>query len=627
MSDPGDEKRRQETFTSATASALRAISRLKGLDIQYSAAMRHGDSRAEPPTVTLPQPDACDTPESRTMLRASADVKALRLRGHNRTAHARLAPSDPEARAVFDAMEQARWEAAGSAHMEGVRDNLDALLAARFESLGYDKISGKDAIPAPEALHALTRLALTGRAPPPSVRKACAYWEPALAEALGAEGLTTLNCHIHDQRAFARAARTVLGRLGFNAGGESEGEDGRDEGESASESGEAPPAQGDDTNAADTGERERLQSEADRPATDEETLQALELDESMLEDAQGPDTQDIDAPGAPPVQRPEGFEGGEGLYKVYTTQFDETVRADELADHTELYQLREQLDRQLTHIQGIITRLANKLQRQLMARQQRSWQFDLEEGVLDTARLPRVVANPNVSLTYKQEQETNFRDTIVTLLIDNSGSMRGRPITIAALCTDILARTLERAGVKVEILGFTTSAWKGGKSRELWFENERPPKPGRLNDLRHIIYKAADAPWRRTRKNLGLMLKEGVLKENIDGEALAWAYNRLVRRPEQRKILMVISDGAPVDDSTLSVNPSHILEQDLKNIIQWIENTSKVELTAIGIGHDVTRYYRKAMTITDADALGQALTDQLTDLFELPRTVTFRAQK
>ena len=321
--------------------------------------------------------------------------------------------------------------------------------------------------------------------------------------------------------------------------------------------------------------------------------------------------------GTPPPGRPSDFtDYVEGHYTVYTTRFDEEVNAEDLADPFELERLRTLLDQQLAAQQNIITKLANRLHRKLMAKQRRSWQFDMEEGILDAARLARVIANPTVPITFKQEKETPFKDTVVSILIDNSGSMRGRPIAIAAMTSDIIAQTLERCGIKTEVLGFTTRAWKGGKSRELWLEKDRPEHPGRLNDVRHIIYKAASAPIRRARRNLGLMLKEGILKENIDGEALVWAYNRIAKRPEERKILLVISDGAPVDDSTLSVNPSNILEMDLRGVIRWIEGQSVVELTAIGIGHDVTRYYEKAITISDADELAEALTNQLSALFD-----------
>ncbi len=303
-------------------------------------------------------------------------------------------------------------------------------------------------------------------------------------------------------------------------------------------------------------------------------------------------------------------------YAVFTREFDETIASEELCDEAELDRLRAFLDKQLSHLQGAVGRLANRLQRRLMAQQNRSWEFDLEEGYLDTARLQRIVIDPMQPLSFKREKDTNFRDTVVTLLIDNSGSMRGRPITVAATCADILARTLERCGVKVEILGFTTKAWKGGQSREKWLAGGKPQSPGRLNDLRHIIYKSADAPWRRARRNLGLMMREGLLKENIDGEALMWAHERLMARREQRRILMMISDGAPVDDSTLSVNPGNYLERHLRAVIEQIETRSPVGLLAIGIGHDVTRYYRRAVTIVDADELAGAMTEQLAALFE-----------
>ena len=318
-------------------------------------------------------------------------------------------------------------------------------------------------------------------------------------------------------------------------------------------------------------------------------------------------------------RRPDGFlpdEQRQPMYRPYTVEFDEVIEASELCDTEELARLRHHLDQQLAHLQGVIGRLANRLQRRLMAKQSRSWEFDLEEGLLDAGRLSRVVVNPMHPLSYKHEKETEFRDTVVSLLIDNSGSMRGRPITVAAMSADILARTLERCGVKVEILGFTTRAWKGGQSRERWLAEGKPPNPGRLNDLRHIVYKGADAPWRRARRSLGLMLREGLLKENIDGEALLWAHSRLVARPEQRQILMVISDGAPVDDSTLSVNPGNYLERHLRDVIEWMETRSNVELTAIGIGHDVTRYYRRAVTIMDAEQLGGAMMDRLAELFD-----------
>jgi cobaltochelatase CobT len=323
-----------------------------------------------------------------------------------------------------------------------------------------------------------------------------------------------------------------------------------------------------------------------------------------------------DRPAGPQPRRERADDDTESHYRAYTRAFDEEIAAEDLCDAEELTRLRQQLDQQLQHLAGVVSRLANRLQRRLMAQQTRAWEFDLEEGMLDAGRLARVIVNPMQSLSYKHERDTEFRDTVVTLLIDNSGSMRGRPITVAAMCGDILARTLERCAVKTEVLGFTTRAWKGGQSRDRWVADGKPRLPGRLNDLRHIVYKSADAPWRRARKNLGLMMREGLLKENIDGEAVLWAHQRLIGRPEQRKILMVISDGAPVDDSTLSVNSGHYLERHLRTVIHEIENNSPVELIAIGIGHDVGRYYRKAVTIVDVEQLGGAITEQLADLFD-----------
>ena len=330
----------------------------------------------------------------------------------------------------------------------------------------------------------------------------------------------------------------------------------------------------------------------------------------------GAGTEGEDRPAGPQPRREQPDDESEIHYRAYTRAFDEEISAEDLCDIDELSRLRQQLDQQLQNLQGVVSRLANRLQRRLMAQQTRAWEFDLEEGMLDAGRLARVVVNPMQSLSYKRERDTDFRDTVVTLLIDNSGSMRGRPITVAAMCGDILARTLERCAVKVEILGFTTRAWKGGQSRDRWVHDGKPRNPGRLNDLRHIIYKSADAPWRRARRNLGLMLREGLLKENIDGEALLWAYRRLLNRPEHRRILMVISDGAPVDDSTLSINPGNFLERHLRDVIRDIESRDTVELIAIGIGHDVTRYYRRAVTIVDAEELGGTMMQKLSELFD-----------
>jgi cobaltochelatase CobT len=583
-----------DEFKNATSSVIRAISRLKDADTNYGEVM--------------PFPGRNISSEEATIIRACADRNALKLRYHNDDLFKKNTPQNPETAMALEAMEQARCEALGMKEMAGVAYNLNCLLETRLKEAGCEEAGQRTDIPFTEALHTLTRIYLTGETPTPACRKVIDLWQPWIQEHLEKSDMAELASGMPDQEAFALKARNILGKLGFDTGGEGKDytEEAEDAGEENSDSSGGQVQEKDSSGQSDYSEDENA---------DEQT--SVEMDEIGSQDSQE-DIKQEQAHGEVRFERPEGYlPDSEGLYQVYTSAYDETVRAEDLAGMEDLGELRSRLDNQLNQLHGLVTKLANRLQRMLLAKQQRSWQFDMEEGILDTSRLSKIIANPTVQATYKQETETRFRDTVVTLLIDNSGSMRGRPITTAAICTDIIARTLERSGVKVEILGFTTSAWRGGKSRELWLENGRPPNPGRLNDLRHIIYKDADAPWRRTRKNLGLMLKEGMLKENIDGEALAWAYNRLVRRQEQRKILLVISDGAPVDDSTLSANTSGFLERDLKKIAQWIENNSEIELAAIGIGHDVSRYYSKAMTIPDAGALAEALTSQLTDLFHL----------
>jgi cobaltochelatase CobT len=513
---------------------------------------------------------------------------------------------------VNDALEKARIEALGMNLISGVAHNLHETLDDKCARLGFDSVKARDDVNLADALHLLARLAMTGEETPEHARTLIDLWQPWLHEKLGLQGLRSLKTLACDQKAFGAQARKLISQMDMNPqspadAASSEDKDSQEQANPNDEDGGNTPS-GDDDN------QETAQGTDAKDGAEDSDYQESAPDGDM-DDITGAQTQGNDDEGDQGLEArprtPRNMAEHSSHYTIYTAQYDEVVKAEDLAEPEELDRLRGMLDQQLSHVQAIVTRLANQLQRRLMARQQRTWQFDMEEGLLDTARLARIVANPSVPLSFKQERETDFKDTVVTLLIDNSGSMRGRPIAIAAMCTDILARTLERCGVKTEILGFTTRAWKGGKARDLWIANGRPRQPGRLNDLRHIVYKAADAPWRRARRNLGLMLKEGVLKENIDGEALVWAHNRLSARGEQRKILMVISDGAPVDDSTLSVNPSGILEQDLRNVIEWIETVSSVELTAIGIGHDVTRYYRKAVTIADADELGHALTKRL----------------
>ncbi len=610
---------RFEQFKSVTSSVLRTLSGKKELEPVFASG--------EPPigVVTsltnprLPLPDHNMNADSVRLVRGCCDAHGLKIAYHDPKLHRRTSPSGTSSQGVFDALEQARCEALGMNAMRGVAKNLSAVLEEKCRRRGYAQAESREQIPMADALHILARAAMTGETPPPSAQKAAEFWGPWVEERLGADGLKSLAASLKDQKKFADLSKKLIHALEF--GPASDDKPGDDEPDETQGDNETEDSENEDDDSTQGQQDKQNQHSPGMQGMDDgagDSSESFETGyEDILDDMLDGDDGGQGMPSDPRLNRPDSFIAGpEGQYMVYTTEFDEEIEADELADTEEIYRLRAMLDKQLVNHQSVITKLANRLQRKLMARQMRTWQFDMEEGILDTARIARVIANPNVPLTYKQEKEMEFRDTVVSILIDNSGSMRGRPIAIAAMTTDIVARTLERCGVKVEILGFTTRAWKGGKSRDLWMANGRPDKPGRLNDIRHIVYKGADAPWRRTRKNIGLMLKEGLLKENIDGEALVWAYNRISKRSEARKILLVISDGAPVDDSTLSVNPSNILELDLRNVIGWIQSKTPIELAAIGIGHDVTRYYKKALTITDVDGLAQALVSQLAALFE-----------
>jgi cobaltochelatase CobT len=570
----------------------------------------------DPPGVTgdamrLPQVTRRMTRDEVLLARGTADGFALKRRFHNAGTHARYMPQGQMARDLYDAMETARCEAVGAQHMPGTASNIDARIAHEAERKGYSQIRSQAEAPLPVAAGYLIRQMATGRPLPKGAETVADLWRPFVDSHAGGtlEGLDKV---LSDQSAFARFARKVIEDLGY---GDQLGDDPDDQGEeeqSASEdeadAPENPDAQGD--------EQEQDDSDAAEDGPRQESAEMEAVYDDAAEDDMSEETEaaQAEAPPEPPVPPPHSEADPD--YTVFATDFDEEVTAEDLAEPAELERLRAYLDQQLEPLKGAVSRLANKLQRRLQAKQSRSWEFDREEGILDVARLARVVANPTTPLSFKVEKDTEFRDTVVTLLLDNSGSMRGRPISIAAICADVLARTLERCQVKVEILGFTTRAWKGGQSRERWLADGRPQAPGRLNDLRHIVYKPADAPWRRVRDNLGLMMKEGLLKENIDGEALEWAHRRMVMRREARKILMVISDGAPVDDSTLSVNPANYLEKHLRDVIAMIEKRNAVELLAIGIGHDVTRYYERAVTITDVDQLAGAMTEQLAALFD-----------
>jgi len=600
-----------EDFRQSLAAAMRALGHLPEADVSFTAdkpALLGTQARVPQPMRNLP-------PEQVAEVRGWVDAYALRQRHHNDKVHTRNLPTAGLARDIYNAAEQARVEALGSREMAGVAENLARMTEARVRLDPISRAKSAEEVPLASAIGLLVRERLTGQTPPDGARAAVDMVRADIEAKAGAH-LDALLANIDDQAAFARMTRSILADLGLmeetpEVPEEEQEDTGQDEAEDSGEQDQGV----DEQSSAAEGEQEQGQEEAqsEAEARAEQSAADMDTDESVNPEL-GEEGQEGVTPWRP--NQPLSDLSPQFDYKVYTTDFDETIAAEELCDAEELTRLRAYLDQQLTHLQGVVTKLANRLQRRLMAQQNRSWDFDQEEGLLDTARLSRIVASPSHSLTYKVERDMDFRDTVVTLLIDNSGSMRGRPISIAAICADILARTLERCSVKVEILGFTTRAWKGGQSREKWLAEGRPAMPGRLNDLRHIIYKTADAPWRRARKNLGLMMREGLLKENIDGEALLWAHHRLIGRPEERRILMVISDGAPVDDSTLSVNTGNYLEKHLRQVIDWIETRSPVELIAIGIGHDVTRYYERAVTIMDAEQLGGVMTEQLASLFE-----------
>ncbi|HET7448833.1 MAG TPA: cobaltochelatase subunit CobT [Methyloceanibacter sp.] len=597
-----------DPFKRAVTLTTRSIAADSAVEVVFSS---------EPPglngkTARLPEPSRIPSKAEIAVIRGHADAAALSVACHDPKLHERLAPPGGEARAVFEAIEQARVEAIGAQRMRGVAANLTARIEQRYERSRFAEVAERSEAPLPDALGLLVREMLTGQMPPAKARAIVNLWRPWI-DGRARSVLERMPDTLFDQEAFGRLTRDLLAAL--NLADQLDQQQDEDKQGREKES---------DPNAADV-EDENAEGEQRADLSDARSERDAES-EQALDDREDGSTDKLDReadaselprrsepwrPNLSVLDSPEAFG-----YKVFTRAYDETVNAEELCDPDELERLRAFLDKQLQALHGAVARLANRLQRRLLAQQNRGWDFDLDEGMIDAARLARVIVDPMHPLSYKQERDTEFRDTVVTLLLDNSGSMRGRPIMVAACCADILARTLERCGVKVEILGFTTRAWKGGHSREEWLNALKPPLPGRLNDLRHIIYKAADAPWRRARRNLGLMMREGLLKENIDGEALTWAHSRLLARPEQRRILMMISDGAPVDDSTLSVNSGSYLERHLRQVIEEIETHSSVELLAIGIGHDVTRYYRRAVTVTDAEELAGVMTEKLAELFD-----------
>ena len=597
-----------DPFKRAVTLTTRSIARDAGVEVVFTS---------EPPglagkTARVPEPSRIPTKSEIAVIRGHADAAALSIACHDPRLHASLAPSGVEARAVFEAIEQARVEAIGAKRMQGVAANLAARIEQRYERSRFSEATDRAEAPIEDALALLVRERLTGQAPPPKARAIVNLWRP-FVEQRATRVLDRMPELVFDQQAFGRLARDLLAALNL-----------ADQLDTAGDRGEEGKDGEPDPNTAESEESDAEGNQRAELTADQKAQQDALSEETLDDDASSTDRLDREADARDMPRRPEPWRPNASVldnpeafgYKVFTRAYDEVVNAEELCDADELERLRAFLDKQLLTLHGAVARLANRLQRRLLAQQNRGWDFDLDEGMIDAARLARIIVDPTHPLTFKQERETTFRDTVVTLLLDNSGSMRGRPIMVAACCADILARTLERCGVKVEILGFTTRAWKGGHAREHWLNAGKPALPGRLNDLRHIVYKSADAPWRRSRRNLGLMMREGLLKENIDGEALAWAHQRLLARPEQRRILMMISDGAPVDDSTLSVNSGSYLERHLRQVIEEIETHSSVELLAIGIGHDVTRYYRRAVTVTDAEELAGVMTDNLAELFD-----------
>ena len=610
-----DQDRRVEDFKRATTGLVRALAGEPEAEITFQA----GPAATSGKRARLPAPSRNLPATELARLRGAADAMALRLRLHDDNAHQSRAPASREARTVFDALEQARVESVGAGMLPGINANLRAKLNQECAQAGLDRMTKREQMPLEHVLSLLLRERITHQPPPDSAEPVLSLWRETLGPGAD-DALDEMAASRTDQNAFTRASRKLLAALSL---AESELEDaGEDQQEGNEGQGEQSPVQ----------DTQPEQGEAEADADSESMLGARpeEMEGDSADQQSGEETDEEAAgegeerPGGPQARTDGDRNDARSRYHAYSTAFDEEIAAEDLCDGDELSRLRQLLDQQLQHLQGVVSKLANRLQRRLMAQQTRAWEFDLEEGMLDAGRLARVIVNPLLSLSYKRERDTDFRDTVVSLLIDNSGSMRGRPITVAAMCGDILARTLERCGVKVEILGFTTRAWKGGLSRDRWTQDGKPMQPGRLNDLRHIIYKSADAPWRRARKNLGLMLREGLLKENIDGEALLWAYRRMAARSEHRKILLVISDGAPVDDSTLSVNPGNFLENHLREVIREIESRRLVELVAIGIGHDVTRYYRRAVTLVDAEELGGTVMKKLAELFDEDADLAWR---
>ncbi len=548
--------------------------------------------------------DNLNKKEDYIKLRAETDSEALKIKFSNKKIYQKNLPSNSACRKLYDISEKIRYETLGSKMLKGISKNLVDNYNYKISVKRKDQLKSKDDVPVEEAFELYMMKKFLDIKLNTLSEKILSYWEKDF-ESSFEKHLSYLNKNVENQDNYNSKFLEILKQMEiFDSEDDNENKENQDSENLNNENKDQ-----ENQNQAQGEEEQKKQEESQNGLDSEYDLSEFKMDEQLV------DT-DSDKQSSEKVIQKMNSKNGNNEYQVFTNQFDEIAKAEILETNEEISKLRKTLDQQLTSFQDLITKLANKLQRQLLAKQNRAWEFDLEEGLLDSSKLTRIIIDPQNSLSFKKEKDLEFKDTVVTLLIDNSGSMRGRPITIAAICADILSRTLERCSVKVEILGFTTKNWKGGKSREEWNNKNKPKNPGRLNDLRHIIYKSADTHWRQSKNNLGLMLKEGLLKENIDGEAISWAFNRIKKRKEERKILMVISDGAPVDDSTLSVNSGDFLEKHLKKIVKFIETKTDIEILAIGIGHDVSRYYSKAIKITDVQELGDVMISQLSGLFE-----------
>ena len=592
-----------DTFKRALSSTVKAIAEDKEIEVIFG-----NNSTSSEEKIILPEINNVFDLDNIASIRGAADNEALIYKYRNNDTYSEFLPNKEKNKKIYESLENTRIQILGSKYMRGVKSNLLSLYEKNCNEKNYSNVTSQSDLEIEHALEIYLKKKIDTNIVPKSASHALSYWSKWLDSKVGTS-IDDLLENVDNQEKFAKLANKLISDLKLYDTNEN-----KDESEDDNK--------GQQTEELDNPDIDETESQSSMSDDDmENTEEEVQSEESELPvDENNEEMQDLEDDGSenvkPQYKENKSVETILSEYMVYSNKYDEIITAQDLCEDEELNRLRKYLDQQLKSFQTIISRLANRLQRKLLAKQNRSWEFNIEEGLLDTSRLTRVITDPFYSLSFKKEKDTDFKDTVVSLLIDNSGSMRGRPITVAAMSADILARTLEKCGVKVEILGFTTKAWKGGKSRESWMQNNKPPSPGRLNDLRHIIYKAADEPWRRSKKNLGLMMREGLLKENIDGEALLWAHKRLQNRYEARKILMVISDGAPVDDSTLSVNSGNYLEKHLRGAINWIENKSDVQLLAVGIGHDVTRYYKKAVTIVDAEQLADVMTEQLVDLFE-----------